>query len=87
MLIYNVTLLGVMPGKNLTIKRQIDNLICKTQYKLHVLRRISKFFTIEKAKFLGNAFIDCQFNYAPLILMFCEKKHFILKLKKFTIGF
>ena len=37
------------------------------------MRRIRKFLTIEKAKILGNAFIDSQFNYAPLLWMFCRK--------------
>ena len=69
----DVTLLGVMIDKNLTFKKHIDNLVRKAQYKLHALRRIRKFLTIEKAKILGNAFIDSQFNYAPLIWMFCRK--------------
>ena len=43
------------------------------QYKLHALRRIRKYLTLDKAKLLGNAFIDSQFNYAPLIWMFCHK--------------
>ena len=29
--------------------------------------------TIEKAKTLGNAFIESQFKYAPLICMFSRK--------------
>ena len=62
-----------MIEKNLTFKNHIDNLVRKTQYKLHALRRIRKFLTIEKAKILGNTFIDSQFNYAPLIWMFCRK--------------
>ena len=37
------------------------------------MRRIRKFLTIEKAKILGNAFKDSQFNYAPLLWMFCRK--------------
>ena len=28
---------------------------------------------MEKAKILGNAFIDSQLNYAPLLTMFCRK--------------
>ena len=63
----NVLLLGVTIDKKLTFKRHIENLCRKAQYKLHVLRRIRKFLTIEKAKILGNAFIDSQFNYAPLL--------------------
>ena len=69
----HVTFLGVMIDKNLTFKKHIDNLVCKAQYKLHALRCIRKFLTIEKAKILGNAFIDSQFSYAPLIWMFCRK--------------
>ena len=37
------------------------------------MRLIRKFLTIEKAKILGNAFTDSQFNYAPLLWMFCRK--------------
>ena len=69
----DVTLLGALIDKNLTFKKHVGNLVCKAQYKLHALRRIRKFLTIENAKILGNAFIDSQFNYAPLIWMFCRK--------------
>ena len=69
----DVTLLGVLTDKNLTFKKHIDNLVCKAQYKLHALQHIRKFLTIEKAKILGNAFIDSQFNYATLKWMFCRK--------------
>ena len=41
--------------------------------KVHALRCIRRFPTIEKAKIMGNAFIDSQFNYAPLLWMFCRK--------------
>ena len=51
----------------------LNSLVRKVQYKLHALRRVRKFLTIEKAKILGNVFIDSQFNYAPLIWMFCRK--------------
>ena len=74
-----------MIGKNLTFKKHIDNLVHKAQYKLHALLRIRKFLTIEKAEILGNAFIESQLNYVPLN-GFSVEKHFILKLKKFTIG-
>ena len=67
--------------KNLTFKKHIDNSVCKTQYKLHALRHIRKFLTIEKAKILGNAFIGSHFNYAPLIWMFCRKT-FYSKIEK-----
>ena len=66
-------LLRIAIYKKLTLKEHIENLCRKRQYKLHALRRIKKFLTIKKAKILGNAFIDTQFNYAPLIWMFCRK--------------
>ena len=50
--------------------------------KLHALWHIRRFLTIEKAKILGNAFIDSQFNYAPLIWMF-SRKTFYFKVEKF----
>ena len=63
----DVLLLGITIDKKLTFKQHIEYLCWKAQYKLHVLRRIKKFLTTEKAKILGNVFIDSQFNYAPLL--------------------
>ena len=69
----DVTLLGVMIDKNLTFKKTCWKFSSQDPYKLHALRHIRKFLTIEKAKILSNAFIDSQFNYALLIWMFCKK--------------
>ena len=65
--------MGVVFDKSLDFKKHIDSFIRKAQYKLHALRHIRKFLNVEKAKKLGNAFIDSQFNYAPLVWMFCRK--------------
>ena len=35
------------------------------QYKLHALRRMREYLSLEKAKMLGKAFAN-QFNYATL---------------------
>ena len=35
--------------------------------KLHALRRIRKYLTLDKSQIIRYAFIDSQFNYAPLI--------------------
>ena len=51
------------------------------EYKLHAVRRIRKYLSLEKAKMLGNAFIDSQYYYAPLIWMFCRKRLY-LKMQK-----
>ena len=66
-------MLGITIEKKLTFKQHVENLLRKAQYKLHTLRSIRRFLSIEKAKILGNAFIASQFNYTPLLWMFCRK--------------
>ena len=68
-----VELLGITIDSQLKFKKHIDNLCRKASYKLHALRRIRNFLTVEKAKMLANAFINSQFNYAPLVWMFAGK--------------
>ena len=76
-----VVLLGITIGNLLTFNEHIDNLCRTANYKLHALRRIRKYLPLEKAKLLCNAFINSQFNYAPLVWMFCRKKQY-LKIQK-----
>ena len=57
----DVLLLEITIDKKITFKQHIENLCRKAQYKRYELRRIRKSLTIEKAKMLGNAFIDRQF--------------------------
>ena len=80
-----VTLLGVKIDKQLKFKSHIEELCRKAAYKLHALRRIRKYLTVEKAKLLANAFINSQFTYAPLIWMFAGK-HLLLKFVKYIFG-
>ena len=70
----DLTLLGAMIEKNSTFKKHIDDLV-------HKARKNFMLYGIIKAKILGNAFIDSQFNYAPLIWMFCRKS-FYYKIEK-----
>ena len=65
-------LLGLAIDKELNFSKHID-ILCRMLNKFHALRQIRKYLSLEKAKMLGNAFIDSQFNYAPLIWMFCRK--------------
>ena len=54
-----------MIEKSLTFKKYTHNSAHKAQYKLHALRSIGKFVTVNKTKILGNAFIvshSCTFN-------------------------
>ena len=76
-----VVLLGITIDNLLTFNEHIDNLCRTANYKLHALRRIRKYLSLEEAKLLCNAFINSQFNYAPLVWMFCRKKQY-LKIQK-----
>ena len=68
-----VTLMGVKTEKQLKFKSHAEELCRKATYKLHTLRKIRKYLTVEKAKHLANAFINSQFTYVPLIWMFAGK--------------
>ena len=82
-----VTLLGIKIDKNLTFKKHISELCRRSSFKLHILRRVRKYLTVEKVKLLANAFTSSQFNYAPLIWMFANKTSIdkILKIRKTTL--
>lgn len=59
-----VELLGIVTDNQLKFNIDIANICRKTSFKLHALRRIHKFLTVEKAKILANAVIHSQFKYA-----------------------
>lgn len=62
----HVKLLGITIEIHLSFKKTIENLCGNKNYKLHALRRIKMYLTVEKVKLLGNVFIDCHFNCALL---------------------
>ena len=68
-----VTHLDITIDNKLVFKNHTENLCRTDQYKLRALRRIRKYLILDKAILLGNTFINNQFNYAPLIRMFCRK--------------
>ena len=76
-----VKLLGITIDYDLKFKKHINELCRKASYKLHALQRIRRYLSVDKAKLLANAYIDSQFNYAPLIWMF-GRKTFINKIGK-----
>ena len=66
----DVTLLTLII--EIIFKKRLNNLVRKVQYKLHAVRRIRKYFIVERAKIHDNAFIDrqsiqlCGFNMIVL---------------------
>ena len=69
-----VKLLGITIDNELKFEKHVDDHFQKASYKLHALRRIGGYLTVEKARILADAFIDSQFNYAPLKWIFAGKK-------------
>ena len=57
----------------LTFNEHIDNLCRTANYKLHALRRIRQYLSLERAKLLCNASINSKFNYTLLVGYFAEK--------------
>ena len=68
-----VKFLGITIANELKFKKHFEDLRQKTSHKLHALRRIRGYLSLEKARILANAFIDSQFIYATLIWMFAGK--------------
>ena len=66
-------LLGVILDKTLCFKQQIRSICKKAGQKLHALSRISHFLDVEQLKRIMRAFILSQFNYCPLVWMFCDR--------------
>ena len=53
-----VVLLGLTNRNRLTFKDHVDMLCSTANYKLHTLRRIRKYLTLEKTRLLYKAFIN-----------------------------
>ena len=68
-----VTLLGIMIDNELKFKKHINELCRKASYKLHALQSVRKYLSVDEARMLANAFIDNEFNYAPLVWLFAGK--------------
>ena len=66
-------LLGVIFDKNLCFKQQVKSICKKASQKLHALSRISNFLDTDQLKRITKAFILSQFNYRPLVWMFCDR--------------
>ena len=68
-----VKLLGITIDEKLTFTKYIANICSLANNRLRALTRISRFLSMEKAKYLSEACIMSGFKYCPLIWMFCNK--------------
>ena len=69
----SVVLLGIKIDKNLSFTEHVTGLIKKGNQKLYALARISKYVSHDKLKILMKTFVQSQFNYCPLVWMFCSR--------------
>ena len=67
-------ILGIYIDHKLNFDLHIKMLCKKASQKLNALSRISPYINEKQAKLLVNAFVKSQFNYCPLIWMFCSRK-------------
>ena len=67
------TLLGITLDKKLAFKTRIESLCEKANQKLHALSRISCYLSIGQLNLTMKTFILLQFNYCPLVWMFCDQ--------------
>ena len=68
-----VKLLGITIDYEFKFKKHINELCWKASYKFHALQRIRRYLSVDEIRLPANTFIDSQFSYAPLILMFASK--------------
>ena len=66
-------ILGIIIDNQLSFTPHIKKLCKKAGNKLNALARISGFLSNTQKKTLFNSFIKGQFNYCPLIWMFCSR--------------
>ena len=63
---------GMTIDTNLTVNNHIQNICKQAGNKLNALARIAKFLDKSKRKLLMNSFVISQFNYCPIIWMYCQ---------------
>ena len=65
-------LLGVTIDKKLTFGQHVEDLCMKVNAKVKAFSRLSNYINFNQARILFNADIMSNFNYCPLIWLFCS---------------
>ena len=69
-----VEILGIKIDNNLNFNNHIKSICRKTGQKLNALLRISSNLSMKQKKLLYKSMIKSQFNYCPLVWMFCSRQ-------------
>ena len=75
-----IVLLGITIDDKLTFEAHVENFCKKGSCKLWALQRIRRFLTVTQAKALASSFVNSQFNYCAIVLMFCSRKSKLWKI-------
>ena len=67
-------LLGITFDNQLTMNDHVNRICKQASNKLYALARISHYLDAHKRKILMKSFIISQFNYCPIIWMYCQRK-------------
>ena len=67
-------LLGITIDNHLSMKDHIKNICKQASNKLNALARIANYLDENKRKVLMNSFVISQFNYCPIIWMYCQRQ-------------
>ena len=67
-------LLGINFDNRLTMADHIKQICKQASNKLYALARISHHIDEQKRKILMKSFITSQFNYCPIVWMYCQQK-------------
>ena len=69
-----VEILGIKTDRKLSFHQHIKSISKKAGQKLSALLRTSLYLKNDRKKVIYNTMIKSQFNYCPLVWMFCSKK-------------
>ena len=67
-------LLGLDIDRIVNFNEHVSSLCRKAGNKLSVLARLSNFMSFKQRRILLKTFIESQFEYCPLIRMFCSRR-------------
>ena len=65
-------ILGITIDNKLTFDSHIKSMCRKAGQKLSALSRISPYLETDKKELLFKSMVKSQFNYCPLVWMFCS---------------
>ena len=70
----NGKLLGIIFDNKLSMRNHIKHICTQASNKLYALARTSHYLDEQKSIILMKSFVISQFNYCPIVWMYCQRK-------------